>query len=352
MNILTLLHQYKQGVVGGCEYYRQVVPHDDLAKKDLASFMHINSINGLSDDEIKQYDAFQLIRKDMNGWIPRVKKLGIPVIFDIDDYWTLPQSHLMYKFYREKKVTEDAIECLKQADIVLTTQPILADKIKRYNKNVHIAPNAINPLEQQWLPNNKPQEDVVTFGWIGGVHHMSDVALLRDGMQKLWSDPELKGKFRIVLGGYNPSDPYRYMASILAGGQSRTENEMVMLPAMDVTKFAVMYDACDVMISPLKYDTFNICKSNLKIIEAGFKGKAVIGSDTPNYEPDLREADQWIIRNSHAHKDVYKIMRDIIMNPSVIREKQHKLYNHVNKYYTIDNCNAIRYAAYCSVIQK
>jgi hypothetical protein len=75
----------------------------------------------------------------------KLKAKGIKVICDIDDYWELPKGHPVK--YRHDKMNLDKciVTNLKLADQIWTTTPILADKVRPYNKNIEIIKNALDP---------------------------------------------------------------------------------------------------------------------------------------------------------------------------------------------------------------
>ena len=74
----------------------------------------------------------------------KLKKLGIKVVIDIDDYWMVDPSHSLYTYFKESNLDKTIIECLRLADYVTTTTPILANIIKPINKNVIVLENTIN----------------------------------------------------------------------------------------------------------------------------------------------------------------------------------------------------------------
>jgi hypothetical protein len=350
MRVLTLLKQHAKGVIDGCGYYRQHLPHRAMAVDYGYKFKNINTINEMPIEEIKEFNLFHISRNDMNGYIKRAQKAGLCTVFDIDDYWGLDTTHQLYNYYRENKIPQDTIECMKMADVVTTTNEFLGARIMPYNSNVKILPNAVSVREPQFRLEHKPIGDKVVFGWIGGVHHLEDIALLRDSMGKLWNDPELKGKFQVVYAGYANQPQHDYIATILSGGKANKndkgqyvpQEDFLILPAADVNNFAYYYEMCDIMLAPLKETTFNICKSNLKIVEAGFKGKFVIGSATMNYSYDLRKSAGIAVPQRRAHKDFYEWMRHFILNRDDIKRRQHLAYDYVTKEYNLEDVNQKR----------
>jgi hypothetical protein len=69
-----------------------------------------------------------------------------------------------------------------------------------------------------------------------------------------------------------------------------------------------MYQAFDVALAPLIPSEFNRCKSNLKMVEAGFAGCALIISDVAPYAQHL--ADKNCIKVAHKG-DWNKAIREL-----------------------------------------
>jgi hypothetical protein len=246
MKVLTLLKQQAKGVIDGCGYYRQHLPHRAMSVDYGFKFTNINTINEMPMEEISSFDLFHISRNDMNGYIARARKAGLSVVFDIDDYWNLDSTHQLYEYYKVHGIPKDTRECIASADIVTTTNEFLAAKCRVFNPNVKILPNAISSREPQFSYKPKLVGDKVVFGWIGGVHHLEDISLLRESMGKLWNDKDLKGKFQVIYAGYAGQEQHNYIATILSGGMAKkqddgkyvAQDDFIILPAADVTRFA------------------------------------------------------------------------------------------------------------------
>ena len=71
--------------------------------------------------------------------------MGIKTIMDLDDYWLPGKEHPIHDLIIVNKIHEKIIANLKEVEYVLTTTPVFAKEITKYNKNVFVFPNAINP---------------------------------------------------------------------------------------------------------------------------------------------------------------------------------------------------------------
>jgi len=68
----------------------------------------------------------------------------------------------------------------------------------------------------------------------------------------------------------------------------------------------LLYDDYDISIAPILPTTFNSCKSNLKVVEAAAKGKAIVCDKHPPYldhQEGVIYVDDWV-------KELPEIMQD------------------------------------------
>ena len=168
----------------GLNYYRQLMPHNHLienfegfevqqAKCDVDNFEKI------PDELIKGFNAVFFLRNiSLKGktkeYVDRCHRLGVKVIFDIDDYWRLPDWHPMYSVYKSTNYSKQVDDAIKYADLILTTNVWLHNQIKKINQNVFVISNSIDESLPQYkkvdIPNRR-----LRFGWVGGVYHFKDI---------------------------------------------------------------------------------------------------------------------------------------------------------------------------------
>jgi len=132
--------------------------------------------------------------------IKSLKEMGIIVIVDIDDYWLPTKEHPIHSIILHDKIHEKIVANLRVASYVTTTTKIFADEIRKFNKNVVVLPNAINPDEPQF---NQPTEesDRIRVGWLGGSSHLHDLKLLDGFISKNGS--EINNKLQYVICGFD-----------------------------------------------------------------------------------------------------------------------------------------------------
>lgn len=322
--------------VDGCSYHRIQIPLINLKGFELAQ---VNQLDGMTDAELKDYEIVWFNR--LNGiaepykQVERLKKLGIKYVIDFDDYWILPKDHLLYGSYKHHKIPEMLIHLIKNADYVFTTHNYLAKKIRVHNKNVEIAPNAIDPAQPQFETTTMHPEGSI-FGWCGGIHHWSDLEILKTSLSRIHSE----GGVNLALAGYVKESRIwnEYESWFNNNGQYK---QYMRLAGRDVYNYGTLYDHFTTALVPLKNNEFNKCKSELKMIEAGFKRRAVIVSDVMPYT-NLITVDNCIKVDNEKPQGWYKAIKRVNESKALEEHLANELHQSVIVKHHIKNANKVR----------
>ena len=305
----------------GCNLHRLILPHGKLEK--LTDDIEITwgfpkEMKNVADkiDYIGKHDIF-VFHRLLDVPIDEVKSKcpNTVIIADMDDYWELGSLHSCYSIYEAMDFTPKIKECVIKSDYITTTTPILAEKIKPFNSNVKILPNALSDV----VPH-PVDSDRIRIGLIGGSSHLNDVELLR-GVVNSFSKDELS-KMQFVLCGFDKgqircknenggiesmpmpwednawtkmerilSDNYKMCSS---GHFDFLQKHLPMddefnesyrrIWARDIWSYISCYDEIDILLVPLLDNEFNKYKSELKMVEASAMGKPVIVSDVNPYK--------------------------------------------------------------------
>lgn len=344
--------------IGGVEYHRQLIPHYHLyAKyKDELEISQCFEIESKSDSFLRQFHIVQFSRSlsytgNYEKTARRLKKLGIKILVDIDDYWNLPEYHMLHAQYKAHDVGMAQVYSLINADHITTSTAYLADKIKGLNKNVTVLPNAIDPSQPQFTvsPENSDNEKV-HFGWMGGACHWQDVKPLKHSFHLLHTDERVRNRYQFHLFGYNISPPksvYLDYEKVFTNYYQCADATYKRWHGTNVYSYATGYNEIDVAIAPLIDDTFNKCKSQLKLIEAGFMKKAFICSDVLPYQLDGRHKKNCLmVENRNVLTGWYEAMKKCIRNPSLVQDLAEALFETVKIRYHIDTVNDARIQLY------
>lgn len=202
----------------GVNYYRTLTPAMELERNHSDEFyVEINPQINFKDPTIVDYlKSFHIIHyhrqflEDTNEMIKlagELRKSGTILVVDIDDYWNLHRKHPYYQMSVESKLHTPIIENLKIADYVTTTTDLFASEIRKITgkNNVTTLFNSVNPIwMKQFQDNKKPDPDGrVRITYMAGSSHSGDVEQLEGVMNAISNDPELNGKFKVIVAGWD-----------------------------------------------------------------------------------------------------------------------------------------------------
>ena len=351
----------------------------------------------------KQYDIVHFHRSIGQDYdqaptlIQRLNALGIVTIMDLDDYWLPTKEHPVHQLVLQNKLHEKILANMKVAGHVITTTSIFATEISKYNKNVYVLPNAINPNEPQFKAETKPS-DKLRFGWLGGSSHLHDLKLLDGTLSTL---TQFKDNFSMYLCGFDTRGtvteinkengeqkqrPIKPEETVWARYEeiftdryklvddkhkeflmkfkeedyiSDSETFYTRIWTKPVTSYAANYRWFDVSLAPIKNHIFNRVKSQLKVIEAGFYKKAIIASNVGPYTIDLKHAlkngeftdGNALLVDEVRNGDWSKYMKKLIQNPNLAYDLGQRLYETVKDTYDLNKVTKDRAQLYLSLIK-
>jgi glycosyltransferase involved in cell wall biosynthesis len=391
----------------GVGKFRSVDPHIFLQNQYPDEF-HVDIVYDPPYDDVNFWKQYQIVAyhrsigsdfDKANALIQRLNSLGVVTVCDIDDYWMPGKEHPIHDIIRVNKINEKIVANLKVSKFVTTTTEIFADEIRKYNKNVIVFPNAINPNEAQFKEKTE-ESDKVRVGWLGGSSHLHDIQLLDSGFSKLL---HLKDKVQYVLCGFDTrgtvteinaqtgeqtkrnilptetvwaqyekiftqnykivSDGYKnHLLKYNQEDYLGDENESYLrVWTKPVTGYARNYSKFDISLAPIKNTMFNRMKSQLKVIEAGFYKKAISASNIGPYSIDLKhcfdhgnfvDGNAILINESRNHADWSKFIEKLVKNPNLIKDMGERLYETVKDKYDLNNVTNDRKQFYINISNK
>ena len=397
--------------VGGVGFYRSTQPHIYLSQKYSEEFdVTINMKPNFRD--LSSFDKYDIVHihkglfEDMQGFLnflAYAKEHNITTVMDIDDFWDLgihhPQAASQKIYQLDKYITRN----LTLFDYVTTTTPIFAEEIAKYNKNVKVFPNAIDPQDERFQIS-KPESKYLRIGLIMGSTHEYDMALLNNIANKLPKDVldkiqfvlcgfDLRGTIKMIDKANNkvterPIKPkesvwYRYE-------QILTDNYKIVSPeykeflelflnnvqypnvenehykrcwTKDIDHYYSHYNEIDVLLAPIEVCAFNKVKSPLKVAECAFSHTAIVASNYGPYTLDLKSAIEFggkinpegnalLVDETKNHKDWAKYVEKLAKNPELVKQLQDNLYRDVHEKYDLATVTKDRVEFYKSIIKK
>ena len=202
----------------GVNYFRTQTPAQELEKNHNDEFyVEINPQIDFNDPKFFDYlKTFHIIHyhrqflsetSQMLKLAEELRKSGTILIVDIDDYWKLHRLHPFYNMSKEKQMHVPIIENLKIADYVTTTTDLFASEIRNITgkDNVEVFYNSIDPKWMKQFQNNwKPDPDgLIRITYMAGSSHMVDVQQLEGVVNVLQTNPQTRGKFKIIIAGWD-----------------------------------------------------------------------------------------------------------------------------------------------------
>ena len=390
----------------GVGKFRSVDPHVFL-QNIYGDDFHVDIVYEPPYDDMSFWSEYQIVAchrsigpdfEKANELIKKLTESGIIVIVDIDDYWMPGKEHPIHDIIRFNKINEKIVANLKVASYVTTTTTLFADEIRKFNKNVVVFPNAINPNEPQFKEPTL-ESDRLRVGWLGGSSHLHDLQLLDSPLGKI---THLKDKLQFVLCGFDTRGtvteinqqtgehkkrdilPHEtvwakyeqiftqnhslisedYKKYLLKYTQEKYPNELnesyVRVWTQPVTSYAKNYSKFDVSLAPIKNTMFNRMKSQLKVIEAGFYKKAIIASDLGPYTIDLKhclnhgnfvDGNALLVDENRNHSDWAKYIKKLVENPNMVKDMGERLYETVKDTYDLTVVTKNRAEFYKSLIK-
>ena len=391
---------------GGVGKFRSIDPHVKLQNMFPNEF-HVDIMNNVDIDNIEFWKKYQIVHFHRNigvdydrcpDFIKTLQSMGIVVIADIDDYWLPTKEHPLQQLIIQNNIDKKITANLKVADYVTTTTDIFANEIRKYNKNVIVLPNAIDPSEPQFNEPTLPS-DKIRVGWLGGSSHLHDLKLMEGMVSKL---TPMQDKLQFYLCGFDirgtitelnkntgerkqrPIKPeetvwrkyeeiftnnykiitpeYKtYLETFVENDYPGIYNEnYVRVWTRPITSYAKNYSKFDISLAPIKNHIFNRMKSQLKVIEAGFYKKALIASNVGPYTIDLKHAlkngqftdgNALLVNETNNHSDWSKFIKKLVDNPNMITDIGERLYETVNVKYNLQNVTQLRKEFYLNLIK-
>jgi glycosyltransferase involved in cell wall biosynthesis len=382
----------------GVGFYRTISPSNYLSKEYPNDFhIDINFNPPLFDENfLRRYDIIHFHKRinnyeNIDNLFKLFKKVGIITIMDLDDLWRFHDKHPNYRTNQRLRTDLLIIDLLKRVDHVTTSTDKLAEQVKCYNQNVTIIPNAMDP-EAEKLNTNHEFSERIRFGWAGGSTHYYNLKLL-EGLPAYLKQKGILDKIQFVLCGFDTrgikevidsngkivikptlpqesvynkfeqifTDNYKTISSsykdyLLMYNNQKEYDNLINEPyrrvwTKPVTTYTTSYNLFDVALAPLLVNEHNECKSNLKLIEAGFHHMPLIAQNISQYR-EIDGTNGFLIHKKDGIYGWYEAIKYFIDNPEQIAIMGENLYNTVKDKYDIKNVSKIRIDLYNKILNK
>ncbi|MDE1907339.1 MAG: hypothetical protein KGH75_12900, partial [Rhodospirillales bacterium] len=303
----------------GGSFYRMQTPASTLQESGYAhALCHMmaydeESIKSLNPDVI----VFQHPTTDREIQVLRNYRRALPkahFVYDIDDNWLAVPDESAHKQHLPKDIKARIVAAANLCNsITVTTEPLkkVMQGISSV-KDIRVLPNYIpaNTLQnmtrtrKQYRTGNKK----IRVGWVGGVGHGGDIKLLDSLLYKLHDTVDW------VFMGMTPETCDPRLFEIHA--------------PVDVQMYHAKLASLnlDIALSPLANNDFNISKSNLRVLEYGAAGIAVLASAIEPYNSFEN------IQKLPFVADVWEAaIRNLANNLDLVDDMAEKLHEDINQ---------------------
>lgn len=340
---------------GGVWYYRAYTPMKAIADRyadefDITIDNHYTFTDAEKDEIGKSYDIVWMhnciypgeIQEEVWKMIIYCKKeYGVKFILDIDDYWDYGRWHPAREACKFNAIPEKMLINFQLFDYVTTTTEYFKGIISNFfhKEKIMVFENAISKEDHQFSLE-KNHSDKIRIGFTGGSSHTYDM----EGIMGFWKwlPRNIKEQIEVVLCGYDTKCAKK--VTIDENGKVveerdlkdhenwwiTTENEIIKgvgkdhykrIESKDISKgeFGQIYKDIDILLVPLKNTRFNNCKSELKFIEAGFTGTAVIASKVIPYSNFAQDGVDCMLVKENIPQKWAKKIKQLVLDKELIK---------------------------------
>ena len=178
-------------------------------------------------------------------------------VYELDDPLDVVPERSYHAGYIPDSVNERVTQGLKLCDAASTTTETMATWLRQLGmKDVRVIPNLVPQMGVQSRKQHG-EDRKLRIGWGGGISHAGDLDQIRPAMAELG---DLVEWVFLAAKPDNPPVPVEFHDGV------PPLHYLDKLRSLDL----------DLIIAPLEHNPFNAAKSNLRLVEAGAVGAAVI----------------------------------------------------------------------------
>ncbi len=312
--------------------YLKELDYIDYKVIDLSKAM-TNAITEIPDililqrlNNLKYYDFFKLL-----------KSKGTKIIFELDDnLLEIPQRNPNYRIYADPYFRRSLLEYIWLADHLIVSTENLKKYFGDFHKSISVMPNQI---DKKIFVNNRISNTNVNnirIGYAGTITHREDF----EQVEKALIEIQKKYAKQVTLVFINMMPEkfvYDKTVEFINGVSSLKDYAKILLKAK-----------IDIGLAPLKYNTFNMAKSDIKFLEYGISGIAGVYSNFGPYKRSVINNETGLFVNLENSSGWVTKLSYLIENPSEINRIKSNAFNFVSNNRTLKH----NYENWLSVFSK
>lgn len=232
--------------------------------------------------------------------ILRIQRLGIKVIYEVDDYLhgvRKVEGHIAKKAYSKKLLPEFEM-CMRACDAMIVSTGWLAKKYRVFNKKIFICKNGIEV--RRYGQFKRPERRTLNIGWAGGVGHLEAIKRWLPAVQQILDEFE---DVRFVSIGL----PFAKMVD-------RPE-QSVALPFTSIENFPAVMTHFDIAIAPAGRSSFYAAKSDLRFLETAAMGIPLVAD--PFVYNDIKDGVTGLL--AEESDEAYAMLCELISSSDDLR---------------------------------
>jgi glycosyltransferase involved in cell wall biosynthesis len=240
------------------------------------------------------------------------RRLGLPIVFDIDDYlfdpWVLPyiEAFRCFQTLDALRIFEGFGACLQECGYFTGSTSFLAEKAGLWGKKSFSLHNGLNASQLQLAclaleqRGNRLPDGRVRIGYFSGTRtHQGDFRIVYPALMALLRErPEAR---LVIVGALDLGE---------LPGLTPYAGQMEILPLRHWSELPATMASVDVNLIPLEPTPFNEGKSNLKYFEAGLVKVPSIASPTRINRENIRHEHNGML--ARTTEEWYDCLNDLI----------------------------------------
>ena len=275
------------------------------------------------------------------------KKINAIVIYDLDDNMhAINESNYAFDIYNPN--TENGCmnlytleNIISRCDCVMYSTRELQTYYENLNPNSIVFPNFLDidkryrnliPVDWKILANeqNIPYNDQTTIiGFFGSDSHIEDLSLIEYPVMEI-----IKNNPNVIFAIMAGSD---LVMTTLIKKWKIPNNKFLYIPYKNINEYLSYVSCFDIGLAPLQNNIFNICKSNLKLLEYGALGIPYVASKIANFQRFQIESEGLGGYICDDQDDWVERINFLINNPEVRKKMGKDLKEYVYNQYDIKN---------------
>lgn len=302
----------------GCGHYRVIEPFNAaMAAGKIDGYLGTDHYAPL-DLSTFEADTLLLQRQVTDAQLRHLEQyrkfFSLRLVYELDDLITNIPVRSFHRSNIPKDIAKRLRRGLELCDRFIVSTEGLADAYRQYAREIRVVPNRIDAEKWTHLRPERRAGRKPRVGWAGGLSHGGDLAEIADVVKDLATEVEW------VFFGMCPDNIRPYVHEFHFGVP--TPEYPAKLASLNL----------DLALAPIEHNDFNLCKSNLKLLEYGVLGYPVIASDFGPYRCGFPVT---LVKN--RSRDWIAAIREHLADPDALAARGDALRRHVTTHWMLQD---------------